>query len=131
MRQRQPICGPFAWNGKAMQERSDEWIVTLSTTDVEDLDRAIKDAMARGLALEQTRQSDFPLPSLEPRLKKIGRELEHGRGFVLLRGIDGERYPDEWARYAVWGVGAHLGIPVSQSKKGELLGEVTRLHFWK
>ena len=132
MRQLQPISGPFVWNGKAMEKRSDEWTVNLTAADVDELDRAIRSVLARGLALEQTRPSDFPLPTLAPRLKEVGHELEHGRGFVLLRGIDGERYSDQWARYAVWGVGAHLGIPVSQSKNGELLGEVTdvgvRLH---
>ncbi|MGE4239799.1 TauD/TfdA family dioxygenase [Ramlibacter sp.] len=125
MRDIRPITGPFVWHGKDMEKRSEAWTFTVTPAEVEELDRAIRGVLARGLELHQTRPSDFPLPMLGPRLKKVAHELEHGRGFVLLRGIEGERYSDEWARYAVWGVGAHLGIPVSQSKNGELLGEVT------
>jgi len=70
------------------------------------------------------RRADFPLPTLTTRLGRIAQEVEKGRGFVLLRGLPVEKYPDDETRFIVWGVGAHLGIPVSQSKNGELLGEV-------
>jgi hypothetical protein len=73
------------------------------------------------------RRADFPLPKLSKRLARIAKELEEGRGMVLLRGLPVGKFSDPETRFIVWGVGAHLGIPVSQSKNGELLGEVRDL----
>lgn len=120
------IKGPFAWHGRDI-ERSDDWIETISPKEVSEVEDAMRAVKQRGLALHEVRRIDFPLPSLAKRLARIARELEGGRGLVLLRGLPVQQYSDEETRFIVWGVGAHLGIPVSQSKKGELLGEVRDL----
>ncbi len=119
----QAIEGPFAWLGKDI-ERSSDWIETVSREEVAEVEDAMRAVKQRGLALHEVRRADFPLPRLSQRLSRIARELEQGRGLVLLRGLPVQQYSDDETRFIVWGVGAHLGIPVSQSKKGELLGEV-------
>ena len=50
--------------------------------------------------------------------------LHSGRGFVLLTGIDVDRYPEETLRQIFVGIGAHFGISVSQSHRGDYLGDV-------
>ena len=47
-----------------------------------------------------------------------------GRGFVLVRGVPVERYGEEDASLAYWGLGLHLGRAVSQNAAGDLLGHV-------
>ena len=123
---REAIKGPFAWHGSEL-ERSRDWIETISPEEVSEVEEAMRRVKQRGLALHEVRRSDFPLPVLSRRLARIARELEDGRGIVLLRGLPVGKYADDETRFIVWGVGAYLGIPVSQSKKGELLGEVRDL----
>ncbi|MBV8654157.1 MAG: TauD/TfdA family dioxygenase [Alphaproteobacteria bacterium] len=122
----QPIDGPFAWRGEALQSQAD-WIETLSPAEIAEVEAAMLQVKARGLQLHEVRRRDYPLPTLAGRLARIARELEEGRGIVLLRGLPVEKYPEAETRFIVWGIGAHLGIPVSQSKNGELLGEVRDL----
>jgi hypothetical protein len=119
----QPIEGPFAWHGKDLARASD-WIETLTRPEIAEVETAMREVKRRGLRLERVRRCDFPLPILAERLARIARELEEGRGLVLLRGLPVGKYPEDETRFIVWGIGAHLGIPVSQSANGEFLGEV-------
>jgi hypothetical protein len=50
--------------------------------------------------------------------------LESGRGFLLVRGVPVERYGERDATLAYWGLGLHLGRPVTQNAAGDLLGHV-------
>ncbi len=122
----EPIKGPFAWNGKELELATD-WIETISPEEVAEVEAAMRGVKSRDLGLHEVRRADFPLPKLSKRLARIADELESGRGVVLLRGLPVQKYSDPETRFIVWGVGAHLGIPVSQSKNGELLGEVRDL----
>ncbi|MDZ7679938.1 MAG: TauD/TfdA family dioxygenase [Acidimicrobiales bacterium] len=69
--------------------------------------------------------SDFPLPTLGPRLAACADELINGRGVVLFRGWPVERFTREQNEIAYWGVGTHLGEPWPQNARGHLLGDVT------
>jgi hypothetical protein len=66
----------------------------------------------------------FPLPRLAAQLDAILDEVENGRGFVLLRGIPRDRYADAECERIYWGLGVHLGTPVSQNARGHVLGHV-------
>ena len=56
-----PITGPSAWRGAELA-RSEEWMVRLSAADVAELEAALAAVRRRGLALEDIRKADFPLP---------------------------------------------------------------------
>jgi len=51
-------------------------------------------------------------------------DLDDGRGFILVRGFAAENYTEEDSAFAYWLIGLHIGRPVPQNKKGELLGQV-------
>jgi alpha-ketoglutarate-dependent taurine dioxygenase len=120
---REPLEGPAAWRGADLRDR-DDWMVHLDATQVAELEAALAAVRARGLALEDLRREDFPLPGLAPRLSDWARELAAGRGFLLLRGLPVERWGDEAASWIFWGLGQHLGTPGAQNPAGELLGHV-------
>jgi hypothetical protein len=122
----QPIRGRCAWRGADLAASTD-WIETLSPDEIREVEEAMRSVKRRAIPLTAVRRRDFPLPALARRLARIAQELEEGRGLVLLRGLPVSNYPEEETRFIVWGIGAHLGIPVSQSKNGELLGEVRDL----
>lgn len=67
---------------------------------------------------------DFPLPRLGAKLAAILEEIEHGRGFVLMRGLPVERLGEDDATAAYWGIGTWFGEVAPQNMMGDLLGHV-------
>jgi hypothetical protein len=118
-----PIAGPFVWQGRDLAH-SRAWVRNLTAPELADIDAALRAAARRGLALYDVTKGDFALTAAAELLAELGRELETGRGFVLLRGLPVARYSVDELRLIFWGLGTHLGTAVSQSKAGELLGEV-------
>jgi hypothetical protein len=117
------IAGPQAWLGKEMAG-SREWIRPFAAREIEEIDAALRGVQRRGLAWPGFGREEFPLPVLGRELGAVLDELEHGRGFVVLRGFPVERYTDEELKTVYWGVGCHLGHPRYQNATGELIGEV-------
>ena len=72
-------------------------------------------------------KSDFPLPTLAPKLARICDEVLNGRGFVLMRGLPVERWSIREAATAYFGIGSHFGNARSQNAKGHVLGHVRDL----
>lgn len=119
---RQRIDGPGAWIGPDIAE-DPTWIVRLSDGAVQEVDEALAAVRAAGLALPFGKES-FPLPTLQHELAGVADRLENGLGFVLFRGLPRDRYSDEDCELIYWGVGTHLGTPISQNTRGHLLGHV-------
>lgn len=62
--------------------------------------------------------------SLEDRLAALRRELIHGRGFELIRGLPVRELSESQAAAIFVAIGAHLGSARSQNADGHLLGHV-------
>lgn len=118
---RRPCTGPAVWSGADMADR-DEWVLRLSPEQIEELETALRAVRERGVPLLKVRSADFPLPTLADVLERVADELENGRGFVLVKRIPVERYGRAAASTLFWGLGQHLGIPVSQNAAGHMLG---------
>jgi hypothetical protein len=116
----EPAYGPAVWYGAG--QRPSDWVVPLDGRDCAELVRAA-DAV-RGQPLEQVSRAAFDLPRLAPKLALIGRTLEHGTGFVMLRGLPAAELPQDLVETIYWGIGTHLGVGVSQSTAGDRLGHV-------
>ena len=119
---RDAVGGPAAWRGDALDER--EWIAGLDAGDLGELERARDVVRGRGLGLGAMRREDFPLPGLAPRIASWRAELQHGRGFLVLRGLPVGRWSEDDAALVYWGLGLHLGRPGAQNATGDLLGHV-------
>ncbi len=74
----------MVWRGEDLT-RSTDWIRAITAAEVEELDGALRGVQRRGLDWPKMTRDDFPLPRLAPSLAEVGRELEDGRGLVLLR----------------------------------------------
>ncbi len=123
MIQTTPITGPSAWTA-ADFANDDCWIMRLSEAEIADIETALAALKAAGKAFPKFGRKDFPLPVLSPRLEEIAEELEVGRGFVLLRGLQPDRYSDDEINAIYYGLGLNMGEPVGQNPKGDLLGKV-------
>lgn len=120
------ILGPAAWYGPALAQRRD-WIETLSSEEIEEVDRATQRLADRDTDLTTIQAADFPLPTLALRLQHILGELLDGRGFALIRGLDISRYDRRMAAIAFLGLGSHFGSARPQNAKGHILGHVKDL----
>ncbi|MER5601185.1 TauD/TfdA family dioxygenase [Streptomyces sp. NPDC002265] len=118
---RRPCTGAAVWRAADLAG-SEEWVLRLSTAQTDELERAARAVHERGLPLLKVAAGDFPLPTLAGPLEQVADVLENGRGFVLVRGLPVERYSLPVASTVFWGLGQHLGIPVSQNAAGHMLG---------
>ncbi|MFG1394925.1 TauD/TfdA family dioxygenase [Xanthobacter agilis] len=119
-----PIEGAVAWKGPDLLNDM-SWRHHLSDADIDALEGGLSGVKARGLAFPGFSAADFPLTdAFKAHLAAISDELENGKGFFLLRGLPVARYTDEDLSILFYGIGLHLGLPVSQNRKGEMLGVV-------
>jgi hypothetical protein len=120
---RASIDHPSAWK-VADFKTSTDYTIELTTAQLREIERAIRQIKAAGLGLDDLRREHFEFPSLRPVIKEIRHEIEDGRGFVLLRRLPVEDYPKDEIGMIFWGIGTHLGRGLSQSVLGDRLGHV-------
>lgn len=101
-----------------------EWVIHLSEVQIADLDNALRTAQAGNVAIDKLTKERFPLEVVDKLVPEIQERLENGRGLVVLRGLPAEKYSRDELRLMYWGLGLYLGAAVSQSSKGDLLGDV-------
>ena len=116
-----PISGPAAWRGTDLKRTAD-WIHYVNAEERAELDAALRSVAGRDLLTLGA--ADFALPTFRPVLDGIRHELLHGRGFVLIRGLEGQRYSLRELATIYWGIGTHLGKARSQNAAGHVLGHV-------
>lgn len=116
------MTGPGAWIGPELQHDG-SWIHRVDAAAIAEIDAALARLKRAGARIPFAADA-FPLPRFAAELDGILEEIENGRGFVLLRGIPRGRYSDEDCALIYWGLGVHLGNPVSQNARGHRLGHV-------
>ncbi len=110
-----------AWRSTDLRE-SQEWIRPFSSIEIEEIEQAVE--TSKGVEIAKIERDTFPLPTLGSVMETIRHDLIDGRGFALLRGLPVARWPREMTVRAYWGLGVHIGVPVSQNPQGHLLGHV-------
>ena len=122
----QIIESPADWRGPEIEARSD-WIHPLSAAEVGEIEAALAAVKRRGIGIAEVNRDNFPL-SLFPRLvERAHHVLENDCGMFLIRGLPVERHPVEDMRLVYWALGQYLGQAVTQSSKGDVLGDVRDL----
>ena len=117
------IKSPADWRASEIEARSD-WIHPLSDPEIDEIESALAGAKKKGIGIENVNRENFPL-ALFPRLvEKAHRILENDCGMFLIRGLPVEQHPVEDMRLVYWALGKYLGRAVSQSSKGDVLGDV-------
>lgn len=117
------IEGPADWRGPDLV-KSGEWIHDWTRDEIAEIERAFVTAKERGRTLETLEREDFLLPTVAGLFATVRDRLEMGCGLQLFRGFPNERYTKDELRLIYWGLGKHLGTARSQSRVGDLLGDV-------
>ena len=114
---------PSAWTGAALGGKA-ALAFDLESRHLAVFERAVARVRARGLGLREAGRGDFSLGAVAGEVAAIKRELDEGRGLVLVRGFPVGRWAPEDVELMYWGLGAHLGTAASQSVMGDRLGHV-------
>jgi Taurine catabolism dioxygenase TauD, TfdA family len=120
---RAPIDHPSAWKVADFKTPAD-YTIELSATQLQDIERVMGQMKAAGLGLDDLQREHFEVPSLRPVIDEIRREIEDGRGFVVVRRLPVEDYSKDEIGMIFWGIGTYLGRGLSQSVLGDRLGHV-------
>src|SRR2546429_7349164 len=117
------IRHPSAWTVADFRSPAD-YSVDLDAAQLRDIAAAMQRIKAARIGLDGLQREHFEVPSLRPVVEEIRRQVEDGRGFVLLRGLPIEDYSKDDLGMIFWGIGTHLGRGLSQSVMGDRLGHV-------
>ena len=120
------LAGPAAWYGPAMAARSD-WLEVLTPQERAEVAEATERLASPTLDIAKIRKQDFPLPTLAPRLSRICRDVQEGRGFALIRGLSVASGDIRRAAIPFFALGSHLGAARAQNAQGHVLGHVLDL----
>ncbi|MGG2092175.1 hypothetical protein AB1283_05530 [Bacillus sp. S13(2024)] len=111
---KEKIKGPVAWKGINLA-KGDSWFYYLSEKTIAFLESALYFVKQKDLQAPHLNKEDFPIPDLSEEITYFIGELGDGKEFLLIRGLLLEKYTDEEASIIYWGLGLHLGIPVTQT----------------
>lgn len=119
-----PIEGLTSWHGPDLSE-SGVWIHELSGGEINELLDAVERARRLGRPMREITRDDVPLKgALAVAATQWARDLDEGRGFVLVRGFPLDRLDETGVQLGYWLLGCHLGVPVPQNGRGDLIGHV-------
>jgi hypothetical protein len=118
-----PIRHPSAWTVADFRSPAD-YSVDVDAAQLRDIADAVRRIKAAGIGLDGLQREHFEVPSLRPVVEEIRRQVEDGRGFVLLRRLPIEDYSKDDLGLIFWGIGTHLGRGLSQSVMGDRLAHV-------
>ena len=117
------VRGPAVWTADELRH-DPSWIYQFSALDIAEIEAAVSGVLSAGKPLYAFNRNDFLLPDLAPRLADCMRDVEYGRGVALWRGLDVATYDAASLKALYWGIGVHLGDPITQNAKGDLIGYV-------
>jgi len=114
-----------AGSWRAANMRADQsWLIRLSDAHQAEIRAAVARSAARGEAIEGISRESFDLPRLGPVLDGVRRDVMHGRGLAVLRGLELAGLARGALVRAFFGIGSHLGTARPQNAAGHLLGHV-------
>src|SRR3546814_401426 len=105
----------------------ESWLLRLDQHDIDEIERALAVVNCRNIQIPALSRVDFEAPRLAEKIHALQRELEEGRGFVVIRGLPVERYSKADAAKIYWAIGSYMGPAFAQNAQGDVLGHVRDL----
>ena len=123
-----PITDQCAWIGQEIAHKTD-WIYQLSPHMLNVLDNALGKLEQQNLMAPNFAKSDALIEDAEflKQIDLICNELENGYGFIVIRGLDAEKYNEHQLANIYYLIGLHMGNSVTQNARGDLMGYVENI----
>lgn len=119
--------GKSVWYGPEMELRKKEWILTLNSTEIIELEAAAAQFQQSNFPIGEMTKQQFPLPTFGKKLADLKDQLIQGIGFSLIRGLPIEKYTEKEIATIFFGIGTHIGNARSQNAQGHVLGQVRNM----
>ncbi|MCR9279651.1 MAG: TauD/TfdA family dioxygenase [Pseudomonadaceae bacterium] len=123
-----PVINAACWRGQELAQASEQWLVTPSAVQLQELHGAARQLSRNGRTLVDVNRTDAQLDSWQPEFARWRQTLANGCGVVVVRGIPVDQLSQREAEMAFWLLGQHLGVPGGQNPEQELLGHVMDYH---
>ena len=122
------ITDKCAWVGREIANKTD-WIYYLSPHVINLLDDALVKLADKNLVAPNFVKSDIYIddPEFSMQIDYISNELENGYGFILIRGLDAQKYNEIQLANIYYLIGLHMGNSVTQNARGDLIGYVENI----
>ena len=115
------LKGACVWQGAEMGNNR-RWIKEFPAAVLDQIDAAVH--KVKDIDWKSVNRHNFPLPGAEAFFDDVREELENGSGMVKMRGLDVSRYSQEQLRRIWYALGSHLGTPMFQNYRGEVMREI-------
>ena len=119
----EPVQTEAAWRGDEIKDRSD-WIYLLSDEQVAELETLGGKFVKDDPDLRFVQKEDYPLVACAEAVKEWGKDVDYGRGFVLVRGLRTHLYSDALSGAIYYILGLYMGDPIRQNEMGDLIDHV-------
>lgn len=119
----QPVEGALAWRGDQLAHETG-WIYQLNGAEIAEAEAVGRRFLTDDPDLRTVLARDYPLPVLADGLRRWAADLDHGRGFVLVRGLPTGFYSDALSAAIFFVLGLHLGDPMKQNELGDVFDHV-------
>lgn len=115
---------PRAWTaGEAREDHS--WTLRLTPEEAEGIHQALLHARALARPFTAMTPADFPLPPAARAALERAVAMTQGRwGMCLLKGLPSDRWTEDEARLAYWGMGIHMGTARTQNRASQFVVDV-------
>lgn len=113
--------GACVWKGPEMVHH-ERWVKHFPASVLDEIDVAVR--KTRDIDWKHLNRDNFVLPSGKAFFDDVREELENGSGMVKMRGLDVSRYSHGELRSIWYALGSHLGTPMFQNYRGEVMREI-------
>jgi len=121
MAEPKPLQGACVWAGAEMAQNR-RWMKVFPAAVLGQIDAALD--RVGDLDWRDVTRNNFPLPGAAAFFDEVREELENGSGLVQIRGLDVSRYDQQQLRRIWYALGCHLGTPLYQNCRGEVMREI-------
>jgi hypothetical protein len=121
------VVDPSIWKKEDLTANK-EWLYQLRSDEIDSLIKMARHHRNKfgddPNALLYTKRSDFNLGDFGQTLSKIYEQLKNGLGITLLRGLPMDDIELIDAAVIYWGIGRHMGAPMSNNPEGDMIGHI-------
>lgn len=112
-----------AWRGDVLKN-SDSWVYQLSEAQISELEELGSKFVEADPDLRYVQKEEYPLVACRDATEEWGRDVDIGRGFVLVRGLRTHLYSDALSAAIYYILGLYMGDPIRQNEKGDLIDSI-------
>ncbi|KAH8665593.1 hypothetical protein BGZ61DRAFT_538556 [Ilyonectria robusta] len=113
--------GSMAWDGHSL--RISQYTYELASDDIEEIQEALEVFKGHGLDGPDISPTNFPLPTFGKKLEGFARRVHSGLGFVVLSGLDPQKYSVAANATILLGISSCIGEERGmQDNKGNMIG---------